>query len=110
MLETLKEYVDAFEMPEPVLVEEEETAVGAEAVVDEAAAAEAADVALKRRLNQVSPRMLWKNRNLKRRKSKKSRLSKKQLDEVEEPAEEEAIPDIDDLSKSIFERQAQTIG
>jgi N utilization substance protein A len=106
MLETLKEYIDAFEMPEsgPVdeealvaeaaAVEEEELldAVEAEAAVEEVQAEEA-EAAVTEEEEEASFEELLDEEEY--------------AAQDEEIEEEETVVDIDDLSKSIFETQVQ---
>ena len=107
MLQTLKEYVAAYEMPEPAEVEVEEAVAEAEAVVEEAA-----EEALEAEVAEETEEPL--EPALSAEMEAEAELEElppvdEDLDEVEEAVteEEEALTDIDDLSKSIFEQSLE---
>lgn len=106
MLETLKEYVDAYELPEVELVEEsklvEETAEE-ERVLETAAALPVEEV-------EEAPAAVEEEAAAEETEVEEVEVEEDVEEEEEEEVDEqeELVPDIDDLSKSIFEQPAAT--
>ncbi len=110
MLESLKEYVAAYEIPEVVLAEGEELAAEAEAeAMIEEAAEEAAEEALEAEAAEEALEPEAAAEVEAEPELEEEPAVEEEAEEVEEEIEEEEeiVADIDDLSKSIFERQAE---
>ena len=104
LLASLKEYVDAYEMPELVIVEEDKLAVEAEAGValgEEAVVEDAAPEAVE----EEAVVDVIEDQETKPAKSEEPVLAEEAApdDEEEISEEEESVTDIDDLSRSLVE-------
>jgi N utilization substance protein A len=107
MLDTLKEYVDAFEMPEVEQIEEEALAEG-EAVEEELLAVEEeAAVAVEEELEAEAEEAVEAEADEEEASFEELLDEEEIFAKEEELEEEEAVADIDDLSKSIYEPRVQ---
>jgi N utilization substance protein A len=110
LLETMKEYVDAFEMPEAeVVVEETDEADADEVAAEIATEAEETEVLAAETEEEEAPEAEDIEDDIEFEEAIEQMADEALMDEaLEEEAEEEEepIPDIDDLSKSIFDRPA----